>query len=402
MAKIHHHLVASTLEILRRIMVENESAEHFLAATLKANPKWGSRDRRFVSETVYEMLRYWRKWQAIAGITPETTDKVTPLQLWAMWAGYWLKDNEYLPPFTELQDSSIDQATLQANLATADELPLAVRESIPDWWDTLGSETHGKTWPKLLNALNKPAALYLRANTLQTTAKELLAALEEKQIEAVSAKNDAVRLEKRPKLTDLDIWKQGWCEVQDLGSQGIGAFTPVKAGMTVVDLCAGAGGKTLHLAARMKNEGRIVACDVVDKKLAELANRCARAGVSIVESFLLEDDDLPDVLADVVLIDAPCSGSGVLRRHPETKWKLSKKRLGELERIQASLLKTALELVKPGGTLVYATCSIFRQENQDQIERFLAKQPAWKLKEEKTWLPSSADTDGFYAAILVS
>lgn len=393
MSKVHRHLAASTLELVSQIMFHGQSAEQLVQSTLKANPRWGSRDRKFVSSTVYEMIRHWRKWVFAGGGKDE--------DVWLAWAAYWLAKGEHLPAFPELE--AVNPEVIQARLAAP--MPLAIQESLPDWWMAKGERDFGPHWPSLLRALNTPASVYLRVNTLKTTRDALIAELNAKQVEArpVAENPLAVQLAQRPRLADFAFWREGRGEVQDLGSQGIGGFFPLQPGQWVVDLCAGAGGKTLQLAARMANTGALLACDVVEHKLAELAQRCQRAGVSIMQTKVMDPMQLaipPAWLgkADVVLIDAPCSGSGVLRRLPDTKWKLTEARIATLQAIQARLLQQAVPFLKPGGRLIYATCSLFAEENEHQTRQFLTQHPNFTLVQEKRWLPHELDCDGFYAA----
>jgi 16S rRNA (cytosine967-C5)-methyltransferase len=205
--------------------------------------------------------------------------------------------------------------------------------------------------------------------------------------------------------------RAGWFEVQDAGSQEIAPFLQPRPDEVVIDSCAGAGGKTLHLAALLHNQGRLLALDVHPWKLAALEKRAARAGVTCLRTqpiTSLEDLARHAGTADRLLIDAPCSGLGVLRRHPDTKWKLTTTELARLVRLQQEILDTHSTLLKPGGTLVYATCSFLPEENTAQIHAFLARQPAgaWSLEEERLLLPDparpSANHDAFYMARLRS
>ena len=190
--------------------------------------------------------------------------------------------------------------------------------------------------------------------------------------------------------------------MQDASSQLVAPFTQVKAGMTVIDTCAGAGGKSLHLAAQMENKGRLYSMDTEEAKLTELDKRTKRAGCRIVTPLLIQEQELNELngRADVVLIDAPCSGLGVLRRKPDSKWKLNPERIEELKKLQQQILDDYQLMLKPGGALVYVTCSILPSENEKQIEQFLAKNSGkYTLEEERKVMPSEG-FDGFYMARL--
>ncbi len=199
------------------------------------------------------------------------------------------------------------------------------------------------------------------------------------------------------------MFKEGWFELQDESSQHVGEFCHVEPGMRVIDSCAGAGGKTLHLAALMKNKGKIVALDVDPKKLEELAKRTKRAGVSNVEIRLIDSAKIIKRLAsscDVVLIDAPCSGTGVLRRNPDAKWKLKHEFMEQIIQTQSQILQDYSGMVRNPGRLIYVTCSIFPSENTWQISKFLKHNPLWSKKFERVLSTSQSGTDGFYMAAL--
>jgi 16S rRNA (cytosine967-C5)-methyltransferase len=203
----------------------------------------------------------------------------------------------------------------------------------------------------------------------------------------------------------MPAFKEGLFEVQDASSQRVASFMYVEPGMRVIDACAGGGGKTLHIAALMQNKGRILALDVHDWKLNELRKRAGRAGVDIAETRVIESSKTLKRLAnhaDRLLLDVPCSGLGVLRRNPDAKWKLSEIEIDRLIIEQQDILTRYSAMVKPGGKLVYATCSILPSENEQQIERFLATHgETWTLEEELKINPATTRHDGFYAARLV-
>ena len=265
----------------------------------------------------------------------------------------------------------------------------------------------GKKWDKEIAALNQEAEVVLRTNTLQTTVAKLKADLTEEQVpcETIKGLPDALKLKERTNVFLLESFKKGWYEVQDASSQEVAPFLNVQPGMRVVDCCAGAGGKTLHLAALMQNKGQLIALDIFQNKLNELKLRAKRAGAFNIEPRLIDTTKVIKKLhdkADRVLIDAPCSGLGVLRRNPDAKWKLKPEFLAEIQKTQADILDRYSKILKPGGKMVYATCSILPSENQKQIAAFLRREAGqeFSLVKEKTILPSQSGYDGFYMAML--
>jgi 16S rRNA (cytosine967-C5)-methyltransferase len=214
---------------------------------------------------------------------------------------------------------------------------------------------------------------------------------------------DALVLKKRGNIFQTQLIKDGQFEVQDAGSQCIAPFLQAEPGMWVVDACAGAGGKALHLAALMKNKGRIIALDTEDWKLEELSRRARRNGVHIVQPRPIESSKTIKRLhgaADRLLLDVPCSGLGVLRRNPDAKWKLSPEFLENVKVAQEGILENYSKILKPNGRMVYATCSIFPSENERQVEKFLARHPQFKLLDERKISPANDGFDGFYMALL--
>jgi 16S rRNA (cytosine967-C5)-methyltransferase len=326
-----------------------------------------------------------------------------------VWAAWWQARGAVVPDLPELSAVPREPTTNTRSLEAA---PPAIRASLPDWLDQTGAAALGDGWPALRNALNEPADVWLRANTLRTSSSGLIDALAREGVTATAAtaggrRPDALRLPSRQRLADTAAFRAGLFEVQDAGSQEIAPFLQARPGDFVIDSCAGAGGKSLHLAALMHNEGRLLALDIHPWKLAALEKRAARAGITCLHRQTIgSQQDLAQHAgsADRLLIDAPCSGLGVLRRHPDTKWKLSPAELDRLVRLQAELLDSHSTMLKPGGTLVYATCSFLPQENSGQIRAFLSRQPAgaWSLEDERLLLPAPADPDANHDAFYMA
>ena len=265
-----------------------------------------------------------------------------------------------------------------------------------------------------LPALLERAPLDLRVNRLKATRDAIAGALPDAVPGALAP--DALRLPEGTRVETLPVFEQGLVEVQDEGSQLVAAACNAASGMTVIDLCAGAGGKTLALAAAMEGQGRLIACDVDRPRLSRLAPRADRAGATFIETRLLDGGReglaLTDLvgMADVVLIDAPCSGTGTWRRNPEARWRLTPERLDRLRGMQAHVLKLGEPLVKPGGRLVYAVCSLLDEEGSAQIDAFLSANSGWKAIDPlvagrshgagRRLTPLQDDTDGFFIAAL--
>ena len=262
-----------------------------------------------------------------------------------------------------------------------------------------------------MNALNKPAEVFLRVNTLKTTVENLISELAAEEIECESVVSKdflfpvCVRLKKRKNVFITQAFRKGLFEMQDAASQQVAGLLQVEPGLRVVDTCAGAGGKSLHLAALMKNKGKIISMDIHEWKLKELKIRAARGGVDIIETKLIEGSKTIKRLEnsfDRVLLDVPCSGLGVLRRNPDTKWKLSLDEIQRLQNLQKEIITDYSKLCKPGGIMVYATCSILHRENEDQVKWFLdsAEGSKWILEKEMRVWPQLHGFDGFYGAAL--
>ncbi len=393
--KLYPNLVRAVVTALQQIFQEKRYADKVIEKTLKLDKRWGSRDRKFIAETTYDVVRWYRLLYEIRGKRPKTS------QAWWEMIGTWfIINNNTLPDWKEfkpLQPTAIQ--TAYANLKNR----RAIKESIPDWLDELGEKALKEQWPPTLSALNKSAPLVIRTNTLKTNRTDLQRLLQSNEITSKKYSEDALIISKRTNLFQQAAFKQGFFEVQDGGSQLIAPFLQVAPGMVVVDACAGAGGKTLHLAALMKNKGRVLALDTHEWKLKELRRRAKRAGVDIIETRPIINQKVIKRLkgkADRLLIDVPCSGLGVLKRNPDAKWKLDAAFLERVTALQKKILATYSAMLKPNGQMVYATCSILPSENQEQVQSFLAEQKgAFTLLEEQQLLPQ-AGFDGFYMALI--
>ncbi len=398
--KLHPPLVKGVVACLRDIFQEGYYADKAIQFQLKSNPKWGSRDRAFVAENVYEIVRWWRLLRKIDARRWENDGKGSDEDLMRL-LGINLILNDYkLPdwePFKELQRKAIFAKKEKA------QKERKIAQSIPDWLDALGVEELGDAWDEEITALNQTADVVLRTNTLHTTKYLLKKALLKEGWEATASPTapDALILKKRGNIFASPLFKKGMFEVQDTGSQQIAPFLKVEPGQRVVDACAGAGGKSLHLAALMNNTGQIIALDTEAWKLNELKKRARRNGVHIIEPRTINSLKVVKRLfggADRLLLDVPCSGLGVLRRNPDAKWKLTIDFLERIKKTQADILQRYSQILKPGGLLVYATCSILPSENEQQVALFLENNPNFELEEERRISPAKYGCDGFYMA----
>lgn len=393
--KLYRNLCEAVVSGLELIFTEKKYADKVIEKILKSNPKWGARDRRFIAETIYDIVRWYRLFIELTGADEDDYWKL--LAVWCLW------NKVDFPDWAELK--GVNRKKILENYEQL-KTNRKIRESIPDWLDELGVKELGTKWEKELEALNEEAKVVLRVNTIKISRLELqkqLLELENISTDAPTDFPDALLLEERQNIFTRQQFKDGLFEVQDGGSQLIAPFLQVKPGMRVIDACAGAGGKTLHLAALMQNKGRIIALDTEEWKLDELKKRGRRAGVANVETRLIESSKTIKRLensADRLLLDVPCSGLGVLKRNPDAKWKMSLDFIEQVKELQQRILADYSSMVKTGGEMVYSTCSLFPSENEKQVETFLKNQSEnFELLNQKTVLPSEG-FDGFFMARL--
>ena len=399
--RLHRNLVYTTIDSLNAIFNEAEYADKVVARALKKDKRWGSSDRKFVAETIYEVVRWKRLYAEIAEVKePYTRDNI-----WRMFATWAVLRGFPIPDWKQLEGTP--ERKIKGKFDELSKIR-AIKESIPDWMDELGVKELGeKVWSKEITAQNQQAKVILRVNTLKTTKEKLRALLMDLNIETEFIKDntDALVLKERANVFLTDAFREGMFEVQDASSQLVAAFLDVKPGMRVVDTCAGAGGKTLHMASLMENKGQLIAMDLYESKLKQLKLRAKRNGAFNIEYKIIDSTKVIKKLhekADRVLIDAPCSGLGVLKRNPDAKWKLQPEFIENIKKIQAEVLESYSKIVKPGGKLVYATCSILPSENQEQITKFLTTDigKSFTFVKDSKLLASVDGYDGFYMALL--
>ena len=399
--RLHRNLVFTVIDSLMAIFNEGAYADKMVALALKKDKRWGSHDRKFVAETIYEIVRWKRLYTEIAEVKdPFSRDDIWRIfAVWAVLRGIKLPDWKYFETTpTRKIKGRFDELTKIRKF----------KEAIPDWMDEIGLKELGlETWEKEIKAQNEQAKVILRVNTLKTTKESVRALLMDQNIETDTLENqpDALVLKERSNVFIIPEFKQGFFEVQDASSQLVAYYLDVKPGMRIVDTCAGAGGKTLHIASLMQNKGQLIAMDIYESKLKQLKIRAKRNGVFNAEFRVIDSTKVIKRLhdkADRVLIDAPCSGLGVLKRNPDSKWKLQPEFIENIKKVQEEVLQSYSKIVKPGGKLVYATCSILPSENQEQVHKFLNSENGknFKLVKDQNILAHQSGYDGFYMALL--
>ena len=399
--RLHRNLTFAVIDSIRDIFNEGVYADKAVEKALQRDKRWGARDRKFVAETIYEIVRWNRLYAEIAEVkVPYDRDNI-----WRLFTVWCVLRGIPLPDWNQIGD-----VPLRRIKGRFDELSRIrkYRESIPDWVDELGMQELGEElWTKEIAALNQQADVVLRTNTLNTSKEMLQRKLKKEDIETESIPYhpDALKLVERANVFTTEAFHEGLFEVQDASSQLVAAYLDVEPGMKVVDACAGAGGKTLHLAALMQNKGQIIAMDIYESKLKKLKIRARRNKAHNIDLRVIDSTKVIKKLhekADRVLIDAPCSGLGVLKRNPDSKWKLQPEFIDEIKKTQQEVLQNYSKMVKPGGKMVYATCSILPSENRQQVDLFLTSEAGKNftfVKENKIFAHESG-FDGFYMALL--
>ncbi len=392
--RLHRGTSEAVVQALNAIFGEKRYADKVIEKVLKQNPKWGSRDRRFIAETTYDIVRWYLLFKRVAGAKGD--------DYWKLLGAWCLLHGIDLPAWEEFKGLSASKVKAEELKARSNR---RVSESVPDWLDELGERELGRLWEKELHSLNEAADVVLRANTLKISRSQLQDQLQEEDVATFTDDvfPDALILEERQNVFTTSAFKDGLFEVQDAASQLIAPFLKIEPGMRVIDACAGAGGKSLHIAALMKNKGRIIAMDVEQWKLDELQKRARRASVSNMEIRFIDSSKTIKRLegsADRLLLDVPCSGLGVLKRNPDAKWKLSPDFIEKVKTLQQHILNDYCLMLKPGGLMVYSTCSILSSENEKQVQAFLNQHAEqFELLEEKRTWPSEG-YDGFYMALI--
>jgi 16S rRNA (cytosine967-C5)-methyltransferase len=390
------HLLLETVAGTAASIIEKKGRiDTALRSTLQKQ-EWGIHGRTLIVEAVYDLMRSWELLRRF--ISQEHIAQITGL--WALLSGAILEDTKQNKPFLP--------PDYQEKIREIESL-IAVRGATayyPHWFDErCRHELGAEKWMQIASAQLGQAPIVLRTNTLNITREALIEQLAREGIQAMpsQAVQTALSVPRSAQIFRTQAFSKGYFEMQDTASQMIAPMLKVKSRMHIIDSCAGEGGKTLHLAALLKNTGRIHALDIYPHKLEELRRRARRAGAWNIHTMPVQNAELPAGLqpADAVLIDAPCSGTGVLRRNPDTLLFRGDGYIDQLLHVQDELLQQYSTMVKPGGAMVYATCSILPSEGEQRIQHFLHNHSGWIIEEEKRFCPSEPEGwDGFYAARL--
>ncbi len=420
--------IQAAIELLEQIETERRPADRMLSAYYRSRRYIGSKDKAAISEHVYDVLRQknslsWLATQAGLSNIPRSWVMIQQLQKGSELGEYFVDDGYSPKPLSLHEQEGVHEVKALLENKAIDTAPLAARMNIPEWLVPKMQSSLGDDFEAELLAMQNRAGLDIRTNTLKGDRDFLLARLADEGVSCAptSVSPWGIAIQQKIALANLTSFKGGLFEVQDQGSQLIALAAGVMPGQKVVDFCAGAGGKTLAMAAQMQNKGVIHACDVHSKRLDNLSKRKKRAGAHNIQTRLLSSERDKWVKRnadkmDVVLVDAPCSGTGTWRRSPDARWNLESNNLDDLLNLQESILNSASRMVKPGGRLIYATCSLLCDENEEQITRFLTNHPSFQpaeLAEKDCYTglqvtagyqlrtsPAKTKMDGFFVAAL--
>jgi len=414
--------IQTAIEVLGAIYATPKPADAVMSSYFRSRRYIGSKDRADVAAQVYAALRHHERigwWLKRVGLSEDARNSVL---CWAMLDGLshdelerLCSGGQYAPP--ELSNDEREKfKKLEGRSIEHPEMPVSVRLECPPWAEQQLRDHFGDAFEAEMRAMQQSAAVDVRVNALKASREIAMETLAAEGIKTAPTKHSplGLRVEGRPNLAASKAYKEGLIEIQDEGSQLVAQLMDAKPGEQVVDFCAGAGGKTLAIAAQMANKGRIIACDVMAGRLERAQERFRRAGVHNIETRVLTSERDPWVKRhkgkfDRVLVDAPCTGVGVWRRNPDARWRLLGPGLENLLRTQEDILVSAARLVKPGGRLVYATCSLLAEENAQRVEVFLNNHgnefellPCGLNGHRYLELtPARHDTDGFFGAVLV-
>ncbi len=418
-------LIGHVVELFDDVSSSRKPADHLIDIFFRKRKYLGSHDRRFIAETLYASLRHKRRIEWILSPLHLQSHRTT------VFIVATLLFEKKISVESLLEEGLLSAEVLQQISAGVDTVPvddritnqISLTHSFPEWMVDAWLGQYGKSeTEKLCGILNTQAPITLRVNTLKTTVDECRNSLMKEGIDTVAAEFSPVGLHipKRINVFQLETFRKGFFEVQDEGSQLLAMLVDPKPRSKVIDACAGGGGKSLAMAALMKNRGEIFSLDIHNFRLDELRKRIKRAGADTIRIKTVLEDESPVEFhneADFVLVDAPCSGTGTIRRNPGMKWSVTPVMINELRVKQAKILSNYAQCVKVNGTIVYATCSLMKEENEEVVESFLAAHPGFTLRDPKEvlarynldtlvnnryfkLLPHHQGTDGFFAAIM--
>lgn len=417
----------AVIEILEEVLSVPRPADTITSAYFRARRFIGSKDRSAIGARLYAVMREYHRlgwWIARAGC--DVNARTLVIAAIAIGGGEEAKGlNElfsgakYAPAPMSKEERHLARELAGQQLEHP-EMPLRERMECPEWAFAPLKEALNGTFETEMGSMMEQAPLDLRVNALKATRDETLARLKKDGFDAHAGKLSplSIRVFGRPQIAQHALFRDGVIEIQDEGSQLVALVADAKPGEQVADFCAGAGGKTLALGAAMNNRGRIVALDVLGGRLMRAKERFRRAGLHNIETRALSSERDKFVKRheghfDLVLVDAPCSGTGTWRRDPDKRWRQLGPGISELVPLQRSILESAMRMVRPGGRLVYATCSLLPEENERQVENFLESHPDFSLRPAKQVLeipgasdnlnltPAKHGTDGFFAAVMV-
>jgi len=419
--------IQAVIEILNDVFSEERPADRVINYYLRQRRYMGSKDRHAVTDLTYKLMRHYYRLSWWISQSPLEINGRTLIISYLMLHDKLklkeLKEFFYLEQYTPQPLSSREQDfahSLAGKWLEDKDMPERNLLECPEWAEAYFKEAFGERYSEEMMAMREPAGFDLRVNTLFIERDEAIEKLREDEIDVDKGHLSpwGIRVARRVAINKNELFEKGHIEVQDQGSQLIALIADAKPGEQVIDYCAGAGGKTLAMGMTMKNKGRIVAMDVLERRLERAKKRFRRAGLHNIETRPINQDNQKWIKRqkgkfDLVLADAPCSGSGTWRRDPDKRWNRIGPDLEELVPLQAEILEKSSRLVKPGGRLVYGTCSVFEAENQKQIENFVKNNPDFEilnitdilpdLKSEGPYLELSSaqnKTDGFFAALL--
>lgn len=417
------NLIRQTAIMLSNILDFNSPADAKLGDFFKNNRDLGTKERAFVAESVYGVLRRLRFLTTVTANDENDPDDARKLILAWLLRVQGMSIQKLEPMLNEQQK----EWALAIKAKPTENLPLAVQADVRDWlWEKLVAQYGEAEALTIARSMHEQATLDLRVNTIKGTREDVMAKFiaentsGETNIGPTPFSPIGIRMPLRLNISRHVLFTDGKIEVQDEGSQLLAHLVAPKRGQMVADFCAGAGGKTLAMGALMRNTGRLYAFDVSEKRLNNLGKRLKRSGLSNLNAQVISSETDPKLKRlngkfDRVLVDAPCSGLGTLRRNPDLKWRQMPEDLAELVVKQAAILNRAAKLTKAGGRLIYATCSLLRDENEAIAEAFLAAHPDFVLLnasdilkqqhieidtgEYLRLLPHTHQTDGFFAAV---
>ena len=410
-------LLRHAITVLEQVLSFERPADAVLSAYFREHRTLGHRDRGFIAENIYAVVR---RLAWLRGLTAADASPRSLLLAWLVRGEGWS-----VRRFEELVDAQERAWLTTVKAQEFEPQSLAQEIDLPEWLTERLVATHGEEATRAIaGGLNRSAPLDVRVNGLKSTREAVLAHFAEEGVEATACplSPHGIRLAGKPALHRHPLFTGGAIEVQDEGSQLLSLLVQPRRGERVIDFCAGAGGKTLHMGALMRSSGRLYAYDVSERRLANLRPRAARAGLSNVHPVVIAHERDPRLKrmagkADRVLVDAPCSGLGTLRRNPDLKWRQSPESVAEMAVLQQAILSSAARLVRPGGRLVYATCSLLEEENDAVVAAFLAEHPEFSRLDAgdilsrqgvadlgvegalRLW-PHEHGTDGFFAVAM--